>query len=84
MHMLVTYIYNIYKAYVSSGLSSLGYNGSLVTWTVVCLTAAKFEWVMILPIIISKEDMVSISTFPGYRKLLWCTFASLWWFRFIE
>jgi hypothetical protein len=45
MYMLVTYtsIYNMYKAYVSkaensrscSFLSSLGYNGSLVIWTVV-------------------------------------------------
>jgi hypothetical protein len=31
-------IYNIYKASVNPG-----YNGSLLTWTVVCLTAAKFK-----------------------------------------
>jgi hypothetical protein len=42
-------MYNIYKASVSPGsvqqiiASSIRYNGSLVTWTVVCLTAAKFK-----------------------------------------
>jgi hypothetical protein len=56
MHMLVIYIYiythNIYTRLLSvqaensrscSFLSSLGYNGSLVTWMVICLTTAKFK-----------------------------------------
>jgi hypothetical protein len=44
-------MYNIYKSFVSPGsamqimpiLFSLCYNGSLVTWTVISLTAAKFK-----------------------------------------
>jgi hypothetical protein len=52
MHMLVTYIYTICTRPVSvqaenirscSFLNSLGCNGSLVIWTVVCLTTTKFK-----------------------------------------
>jgi hypothetical protein len=63
MYMLVTYtsIYNMYKAYVSPGweqqimlfLSSLGYNGSLVIWTVVCLPVTKFK-----PLVLSVPGFV--------------------------
>jgi hypothetical protein len=57
MCMLVTYtsIYDMYKSYVSPGWEtadhaffSLGYNGSLVIWTVVCLTATKFKPLVLL------------------------------------
>jgi hypothetical protein len=48
---VIEYIYNIYKASVSPGSVQqimpyfwyFPYNGSLVTWTVICLTTAKFK-----------------------------------------
>jgi hypothetical protein len=48
--MILKMLYSLCKSSVSSGfakvmpdLFNLGYNGSIVTWTVVSLTAAKFQ-----------------------------------------
>jgi hypothetical protein len=75
MHMLVTYIYTLCTMPMSaqaensrlcSYLSSLGYDGSLFTWTVVCLTVANFKHLLLSVPGFALSNIANIYIFIAY------------------